>query len=253
MDLQKEGSGFRILLAEDNPFNQQITTLTLQKRGYVVDIAVSGRQAIEKWMDAPYDLILMDLEMPDIGGLEAAEAIRRMEKGGKRGHVPIFAVSAHPSGSHMDKCIAAGMDDYITKPIGADDLAMKIRDFTAKTAEKGVNGAAENRPFDLRSLRSMFTEDEVRELALLFLSRGKYLIEEIEAAITREDAASLRLTAHQLKGSSSQIHTTALTKVAATMEELAENGEFGKACALFADMTARFEEVAKALEKDIQG
>lgn len=253
MNMRREGDGFRILLAEDNFFNQQVTTLILQKHGYVVDAAVSGRQTIEKWMDAQYDLILMDLEMPDIDGLEAAEAIRRIEKGGKGGHIPIFAVSAHPKTSHLDRCIAAGMDDYITKPINTDELAMKIGGFTAKTAKTGLNGAAESPPFDLSSLRSMFSEGEVRELALLFLNRGKYLIEEIDAAITMKDAGSLRLKTHQLKGSSSQLHTAALTSIAARMEELAENGEIGEAGSLFADMKARFEEVAKALEKDIQG
>ena len=252
IDVRRQGAGFRILLAEDNPFNQQITTLTLQNRGYMVDVAGSGRQTIEKWIDGSYDLILMDLEMPDIDGLEAAEAIRRIEKGGKGGHIPIFAVSAHLKTSHLDRCLAAGMDDYITKPISADELAMKIGDFASKTANIGLNGVAESPPFDLSSLRAMFSEDEVRELALLFLTRGKYLIEEIGSAITSKDAGSLRLKAHQLKGSSSQIHTSALTSIAAKMEKLAENGEIGGAGSLFAEMKARFEEVAKALEKDIQ-
>jgi CheY-like chemotaxis protein len=252
MDMRKDGAGFRILLAEDNFFNQQITTLTLQKRGYVVDIAGSGRQTIEKWMDNLYDLILMDLEMPDLDGLEAAEAIRRMEKE-KGGHIPIFAVSAHSRASHMDKCIAAGMDDYIAKPIGADELGIKISNYAAKTAKTGVNGAAKGLLFDLSSLRGMFSKDEMRGLARLFLNRGKEQILEIGAAITKGDVGLVRLKAHQLKGSSSQFHADALTSVAARMEELAEKGEIAGADALFTDMKARFEEISKALEKEIEG
>ena len=252
MDIRKGAAGFRILLAEDNPFNQQITTLTLQNHGYVVDVAGSGRQTIEKWMDNRYDLILMDLEMPDIDGLEAAVAIRRMEKE-KGGHIPIFAVSAHSRASHMDKCIAAGMDDYIAKPIGADELTVKIRSYAAKTTQTGAHDAPKASLFDLSSLRGMFSEDEVRGLVRLFLNRGKELILEIGAGITKGDVGSVMLKSHQLKGSSSQIHADALTSVAARMEQLAEKGEIARAGALFTEMKAIFEETAKVLEKEIEG
>lgn len=252
MSTLKDVSGLKILLAEDNHFNQQITTLTLQKHGYVVDVADSGRQTIEKWMDGRYDLILMDLEMPDIDGLEATAAIRRIEKG-KGGHIPIFAVSAHQRASHMNKCIAAGMDDYITKPVNVEDLSMKIKNYSAKTAPASQNGAEGGVLFDLSSLRGMFSESEVRELVTLFLKRGRELIGEIDAAITTKDVASLRLKAHQLKGSSSQIHAAPLTRVAAKMEDLADKGETAGADLIFMDMKAIFEKTANALEKDTQG
>lgn len=250
--MNKEEAGLRILLAEDNQFNQQITTLTLQKRGYVVDVAASGRQAIEKWMDGHYDLILMDVEMPDIDGLEATAAIRRIEKG-KGGHIPIFAVSGHHKSSYMDKCIAAGMDDYISKPIKPEDLAQKITGYAAKTTLARPNSAVEGLLFDLSSLRGIFSENEVRELALLFMKRGTEVVGKIGEAITKKDIVSLRLMAHQLKGSSSQIYAEPLTRVAAKMEDLAEHGEVTGAGALFTEMKAIFEEVCKALEKEIQG
>lgn len=252
MDMRKDGAGFRILLAEDNHFNQQIATITLQNAGYEVDTAGTGRQVIEKWMDGKYDLILMDLEMPDIDGLEAAAAIRRMEKE-RGGHTPIFAVSAHAKASHMNRCLAAGMDDYIAKPIGIGDLAAKIGNFIAKPPNPGSNGAATNPPFDLSSLRDMFSEDEVRDLVRLFLNRGREMIREIGVAITEKNAKSLRLKAHQLKGSSSQLHAAHLVSVAAKMEDLAETGELEGAGHIFSDMKAVFEETANALEKDIQG
>jgi CheY-like chemotaxis protein len=252
MDMRKDGAGFKILLAEDNLFNQQIATLTLKNAGYAVDVASTGRQAIEKWMDGKYGLILMDLEMPDIDGLEATATIRRMEKG-KGGHILIFAVSAHNKLSHMERRLAAGMDDYIAKPIGIEDLASKIRNFGAKTSNPGSNGVSKSLPFDLSPLRGMFSENEVRELVRLFLKRGRETISEIGAAITEKDAKSLRLKAHQLKGSSSQLRAAPLTSVAAKMEDMAETGELAGADPLFTDMKAVFEETAKALEKDIHG
>lgn len=244
-------SGVRILLAEDNQFNQQITTITLQKHGFMVDVADSGRQTIEKWIDGRYDLILMDLEMPDIDGLEATAAIRRIEKG-KGGHIPIFAVSAHRRASHMDRCIAAGMDDYIVKPINAEDLYMKIKNYASKTAPASPNGAERDVLFDLSALRDMFSESEVREFVALFLKRGREMVGEIGAAITKKDVVSLRLKAHQLKGSSSQIHAGPLTRVAAEMEDLAEKGEIAGANLIFIEMKAVFEKAATALEKETQ-
>jgi CheY-like chemotaxis protein len=252
MEMRKDAAGFKILLAEDNPFSQQIAVLTLQSAGYAVDVANTGRQVIEKWMDGKYDLILMDLEMPDIDGLEATAAIRRMEKG-KGGHIPIFAVSAHNKASHMERCLAAGMDDYITKPIGIGDLSIKIKNFAGKAFNPGSNGVAKSLPFDLSPLRVIFSENEVRELALLFLKRGRETIREIGAAITEKDAKSLRHKAHQLKGSSSQLRAATLASVAAKLEYLAETGEIAGADALFTEMKAVFEDTAKALEKDTQG
>jgi CheY-like chemotaxis protein len=250
--MRKDGAGFKILLAEDNNFSQQIATLTLQSAGYEVDVAETGRQVIEKWMDGRYDLILMDLEMPDIDGLEASAAIRRMEKT-KGGHIPIFAVSAHNKTSHMDRCLAAGMDDYIAKPIGTDDLARKIKNFRSSASNPGSNDVSKNLPFDLSQLRGIFSEDEVRQLVRLFLDRGKETIREIGSAISGKDAKSLRLKAHQLKGSSSQMHAARLASVAAKMEDMAGTGELAGADRLFGEMKDVFEETAKALAKDIEG
>lgn len=249
--MTKDGTGLKILLAEDNHFNQQITTITLQKHGYAVDVADSGRQTIEKWMAGHYDLILMDLEMPDLDGLEATAAIRRIEKE-RGGHIPIFAVSAHHRASHLDKCIAAGMDDYMAKPVNPLDLKTRIKDHSSKTAPSSPNMAQESVLFDLSSLRDMFSENEVRELATLFVKRGREMIGEIGAAISKKDAVGLKLKAHQLKGSSSQIYARPLTLAAAKMEHLAEKGEFEEIGPLFVEMKAVFDVTARELEKETQ-
>ncbi|MBF0292050.1 MAG: response regulator [Nitrospinae bacterium] len=249
--MTKDGAGLKILLAEDNHFNQQITTITLQKHGYAVDVADSGRQTIEKWMAGHYDLILMDLEMPDLDGLEATAAIRRIERE-RGGHIPIFAVSAHHRASYLDRCVAAGMDDYLAKPVNPLDLEIRIKDHSSKTAPPSLNMAQETALFDLSSLRDMFSENEVRELATLFVKRGREMIVEISSAISKKDAVALKLKAHQLKGSSSQIYAGPLTRVAAKMEHLAEKSEFEEVGPVFVEMKAVFDVTARALEKETQ-
>jgi two-component system, sensor histidine kinase and response regulator len=111
----------RILVAEDNPVNQRLAVRLLEKRGHRVVLAVDGRQAIEALNQESFDLILMDLQMPEMGGLEATTIIREKEK--KTGkHQPIVALTAHAMTGDRDRCLTAGMDGYLTKPIRTQEL-----------------------------------------------------------------------------------------------------------------------------------
>ena len=115
----------RILVAEDNAVNQRLIVRLLEKRGYRADVAADGREAILAIAQAPYDLILMDCQMPEMDGFEATQSIRRTERGTER-HIPIIALTANALAGDRDRCLAAGMDDYLTKPIKADDLYAAI-------------------------------------------------------------------------------------------------------------------------------
>ena len=111
-----------ILLAEDNPVNQKLATIMLKKAGYQVEVADNGREAVEKYTASPadFDLIFMDIQMPEMDGLAATREIRRWEAQNSREtthHLPIIAMTAHAMKGDREKCIAAGMDDYVTKPI----------------------------------------------------------------------------------------------------------------------------------------
>jgi two-component system sensor histidine kinase/response regulator len=108
----------RILLAEDNVVNQRVALRILQKEGHSVVIAGDGVAALKALSEQAIDVILMDVQMPEMDGLEAAQAIRRRERGG-RGHIPIVAMTAHAMAGDRERCLNAGMDDYITKPIRA--------------------------------------------------------------------------------------------------------------------------------------
>ena len=120
----------RILVAEDNQVNQQVATGLITKLGHRVDIAANGREAVEAICNLPYDLILMDVQMPEMDGFEATAAIRRLNGG--RADVPIIAMTANAMEGDPQKCLAAGMDDYIAKPVDRRKLANAIGYWSAR-------------------------------------------------------------------------------------------------------------------------
>ena len=122
---------FKILLAEDNPVNQKVATRFLEKQGHSIVVADSGVKALAAWQEEPFDLILMDVQMPEMDGLEAAGEIRKQELLRKRdnlpeSHIPIVAMTAHAMVGDRERCLAAGMDDYVSKPIKSGDLFAAI-------------------------------------------------------------------------------------------------------------------------------
>ncbi len=141
---------FKILLAEDNRVNQKVATRFLEKRGHTVFVADTGKKALEAWREQPFDLILMDVQMPEMDGLEATAMIREQELVRKQEHstekhMPIIAMTAHAMVGDRDRCIAAGMNDYVSKPINADDLFAAIdRVMDAPQTSSARAGAASN-------------------------------------------------------------------------------------------------------------
>ncbi len=122
---------FKILLAEDNLVNQKVAMRFLEKQGHSVVLAETGTQVLAAWQEQPFDLILMDVQMPEMDGFEATALIRKQEKVGEQKqsaviHIPIVAMTAHAMVGDRDRCLAAGMDDYVSKPVNAKDLFAAI-------------------------------------------------------------------------------------------------------------------------------
>jgi PAS domain S-box-containing protein len=131
----------RILLAEDNPANQKLATYVLQDRGHLVEIAGDGQEAIRLTERNRYDVILMDVQMPEMNGLEATAAIRKREEGGSR-RVPIIAMTAHAMKGDREKCLAAGMDGYLSKPIDAHEMIALVETKDGQAVDVLVEGIA---------------------------------------------------------------------------------------------------------------
>jgi PAS domain S-box-containing protein len=125
-------ASLRILLAEDNPVNQRVGVALLKRLGHSADVVANGKQAVEQARAKSYDAILMDVEMPEMDGLEATAAIRAWEEG-KGARIPIIAMTAHALAGYREHCIAAGMDGYISKPVSLDQLANELRTINSQT------------------------------------------------------------------------------------------------------------------------
>jgi CheY-like chemotaxis protein len=121
----EEPAPLRILLAEDSPVNQEVATGLLELRGHEVQVANDGAEAFEAFQQREFDVILMDVEMPEMDGLEATAAVRQFESGRDR-HTPIIAMTAHAVKGFRDRCLDAGMDGYVSKPIQPDQLFREI-------------------------------------------------------------------------------------------------------------------------------
>ena len=131
--LTEHRGSLRILLAEDNVVNQRLTERLLQKQGHRVVVVGNGREAVNALDDENWDIVLMDVQMPELDGFQATAVIREKERGSGL-HIPIIAMTAHAMKGDKERCLAAGMDGYISKPIRAESLVHVIEEMVSETA-----------------------------------------------------------------------------------------------------------------------
>lgn len=245
-----------VLLAEDSPVNQRVATALLEKWGHCVTVAENGRQAIAAFCTQRFDLVVMDVQMPEMDGLEATQAIRH-EEIGSGVHVPIIALTAHAMRGDRERCLAAGMDAYVTKPIRSKELARVIHDVvTASRAEgsdasrpepamKSVeqdkqSNAAEVSPVTSSACidwpEALRTVDGDRnlleELIGIFQEECPKCRTEIAAALETKDAPRLRRAAHTLKGSLGHLAAESARQLAQYMEDRAQENDLAAAAAI---------------------
>lgn len=221
----------KVLLAEDNPVNRTLARKLLEKHGHSVVIAENGRQALEALGRQSVDLILMDVQMPEMDGLEATRAIREKEKG-TGAHQSIIALTAHAMKGDRERCLAAGADDYLTKPIHTPDLLAALdRIQGAKTPEAPPPAApptpSSTNSFDLATALGRVEGDRelLEEIARIFAEECPKILAEIRGAFGASDARLLERLAHTLKGSASNLGALALPRSAAELEQMARAGD----------------------------
>jgi len=219
-------------VAEDNPVNQRVAAGLLERLGCTVDLVGNGREAIAMVRNAPYDLVLMDVQMPEMDGLAATRAIRTREAAGLLERLPIVAMTAHALTGDREECLAAGMDAYLPKPVSLSSLTDQLRallpDRMTSRGTSGATMAAKSEPspepalaptptpvgaapepsiFDPEQLVMVAGDevDDARELVDLFLSSGRKNLDEMEAALERGDIEDFHRATHAFKGSSGMI------------------------------------------------
>jgi CheY-like chemotaxis protein len=213
----------KILVAEDNQINQRLAVALLAKRGHRATVVGTGREALQAVARERFDAILMDLQMPDMGGLEATAAIRAREREAG-GHIRIVAMTAHAMPGDRERCLAAGMDDYLTKPIDARKLHALIE---AEAGEPADDGTVDDTAiFDRADVLQRLDGDEalLSEVLDLFVRDCATLIEALRDAARRGDMRELRVAAHRLKGAAINLAAPGLTQAARALETIGEKG-----------------------------
>ena len=234
-------ASLRILLAEDGVINQQVAVRLLEERGHSVEVVNNGRAAVEQVAAKPFDVVLMDVQMPDMDGLEATAAIRRAETL-TGGHIPIVAMTAHAMQGDRDRFLAAGMDGYVAKPVRPHELYAVVEEF-GPHAEAGLLAPADV-PFEWDAALESVGGDEamLRELAEMFFAECPKLMQQIREHIASADGPELRRAAHTLKGSAHVFGAEEAAEAAHRLEEIGREEAFAdatEALALLEDEVAR--------------
>ena len=236
--LRERRHRLRILLAEDNVVNQRLAVRLLERLGHVVVVAGSGREALEALDRERFDLVLMDVQMPDVDGLEATRSIRAREAEASHGRwmppagssyvaggrIPLVAVTAHAMQGDRERCLAAGMDGYVTKPIRPAELASVIA--RVLPGDAGLTPIAPPAPVDLDAARRLAGGDEPlrAEVAAMFVESCGRQQAELRRAVATADAARIGQLAHALKGGSAAVGATTLQALAAELETVSRDG-----------------------------
>lgn len=241
----EEPMQLRILVAEDSPTNQLIAQANLKKAGYTVHIAKNGRQAVEAWEKEDFDLILMDIAMPEMDGVEATRAIRHKERQ-TGAHIPIIAMTAFALKEYRKKSIEAGMDAYVTKPVSADELCRVIGPLMLRAPDPL---AAEKprfpRPVDLEEALDVVDGDVEILQAVVEMFLGEYgeQMVALGEALARQDAPDVERVAHRLKGVVGNVGGMAANELAGRLEAMGTEGDLGGASAALEDLKAEMERV----------
>ncbi|PWU24574.1 MAG: hypothetical protein C5B48_05680, partial [Candidatus Rokuibacteriota bacterium] len=246
----------RILLAEDNEINQTVALRLLERLGHRADTASNGREALAKLEHAAYDVVLMDVQMPEMDGLEASRAICARWPAAERPR--IVAMTAEAMQGDREKCIAAGMEDYIVKPVTLDQLSEALARCqpraraTAPSAEPIVDGALSEMTLD-RAVLDQLREDLGSDAPLLdvistFLARTPVVLATLRAAAGRADADGMRQAAHTIKGTSATLGARELAGQCEELERLARTGVVPDATRWVAAIEASYRKVAAALK-----
>ncbi|MGO9108844.1 MAG: ATP-binding protein [Thermoguttaceae bacterium] len=275
---EKASRSLRILLVEDTPANQKVALHVLGQRGHSVEIAQNGIQAIEKVQQQPFDVVLMDVQTPEMDGFQATSAIRAMPDA-RKAKLPIVAMTAYALLGDRERCLAAGMDDYISKPIRAHELTSMVErlanqaviqedeatscdssdagpasgPFRRLGAASPVNAAAPDEPgcaFSLEEALSRCGEYSVFEkMVEYFFDEASPLLEEMRTALRSGNAAEMGNAAHRLKGTACYLGAPDAMDAAQRVEQAGLSGDLRAAARMIEQLERQLESLKKTLAR----
>lgn len=228
--------GKRVLLVEDNEVNRKVAVRLLEKLQIQIDVAGNGREAVEKATTQTYDLILMDCQMPEMDGYEATEHIRNWEAQANRARTPIIALTAHALSGDREKCLAVGMDDYLSKPLKPDELKTMLLKWihTSNHSQNEEQSQTEGIRMNLINWQHLNeitggdTEFQA-ELFQEFVDQMPDMIRQLQFALESGDSATLARVAHTIKGSARSIGAEPLAESAHSLEQVGKAGDLSHA------------------------
>lgn len=234
-DRKEAGRCLEILLVEDNRVNRRVASGFLTQKGHHVTIAQNGRIALQLLSSRRFDLILMDLQMPEMNGFETSAEIRRLEALHGTGHLPIIAMTAHAMKGDREKCLAAGMNAYIAKPVQSETLLETITSTLRQhgVSDRFVEGDNPDPGFDEAAFRMHIGQpDMMREIIGYFSEDAGELLSAADQALAERDQGRLHRSAHTLKGLVSNFKAEKALQLASKLETTTSKGNFAGAAAL---------------------
>ena len=264
--------GTRILLAEDNITNQQVALGVLKRFGLAADAVANGLEALQALTDIPYDLVLMDVQMPEMDGLEATRRIRDVQSAVLNHNIPIVAMTAHAMQEDRARCLEAGMNDYISKPVKPNTLSLTINHWLnlpqpgidpscpsqapvqAETANPETQNVIDSLPvFDRAGMMDRLMDDQdLIHLAInSFLEETPLQIQALKEFLEKNDVKSSTRLAHSLKGSSAVLGGEVLRAVANEMEKFGKHGDLDSLRERLGELDSQFARLAEALKREL--
>ncbi len=245
-------------MAEDNVLTQRLIRDAFQRNGHAVDVAENGHEAVELWQKDTYDLVLMDMQMPGMNGLEATLEIRRLERS-RGGRTMIVAITANALKEDIDRCFGAGMDDFVTKPVNIALFLEKIQGGPPSLPEEEAPAVIDDAGgfrsritalFDFNALPEALRNDERwgREYVRLLLKDVGRGIARAGEAINEGNAAELERSAHAIKGVSVHVRNGRMRQLAAELEQLGATGALPGCVEKLAQIRSEYDELARALD-----
>lgn len=267
--MQEDRFAGRVLVVEDCPTNQLLISLLLERLGLEVTLAGDGKEAVDIALSQAFDLIFMDMQMPNMNGYDATKALRKNSL-----TIPIVALTAYAMKGDREKCIFAGCDDYLAKPIKREKLIQIIRKYLPSKSEPEFEAGRLSRFFSGEKstgepkyesanvqgreaiiswsviMEACGTEDMVEEIVGMFLKDAPRCMELAGEAVESKNLKDLKLYAHRLKGSAGYVGAVQLSEVCRRLECAADEKDIEAAALLFSDVKEAFEKVMSFLSRD---